>query len=552
VSVIRRLSQRWHFARHIPLSQIAARFALVARRKWETRFSPVRYQAGSVGFCQPMPQPLFAPRAVSAWQTGQGLRFRFVGREIEMPDGIAWRMPVSDPATQLWRMNLHYMEWLEGLERDAGVAAIRSWIAGNPPYTSESWSDSWNSYALSLRVVCWLQFLARHHVDTANDIAGSLAEQLDFLMRHLETDIGGNHLIKNVKALLWGAASLDAPQSGAWMAKGKALLVAEVARQILPDGMHYERSPSYHAQVFADLIECHHALGDASRLTPLLEKMAGATAMLAHPDGGPAQFNDSGLTMAYVPTECLAIYAQVMGQATVRAQSLPDAGYHAFHGDSLTVIADGGLIGPNDLPAHAHGDIGSFELSAGPHRMIIDQGVFEYVDGSKRRKSRATASHNTVALGDHDQADFFGAFRCGKRPAQVDAKSEDKGTGHRLILQWPAAFDFQVKASRCFDFAGDQVTITDTIDRDAGLPVSSALLLHPACSITVNGTQAHVIRDGWALAISASHQLESEPAVWWPDMGVEVPTHRLRLTFPPGCRESALVITVLPPDKEPK
>ena len=52
----------------------------------------------------------------------------------------------------------------------------------------------------------------------------------------------------------------------------------------------------------------------------------------------------------------------------------------------------------------------------GGERVIVDQGVHEYIPGERRRLSRSAASHNTVCIEGADQADFFGAFRCGRRP----------------------------------------------------------------------------------------------------------------------------------------
>src|SRR6201999_1036734 len=110
--------------------------------------------------------------------------------------------------------------------------------------------------------------------------------------------------------------------------------------------------------------------------------MAQATADLAHSDGGPAQFNDSGLTMAYAPSECLDVSAKLMNRTSEAAPvfAYPDAGYFARREGGDTFVADCGRIGPDALPAHAHGDILSFELSLGGQRFVVDPGVYEYVD----------------------------------------------------------------------------------------------------------------------------------------------------------------------------
>ena len=83
-------------------------------------------------------------------------------------------------------------------------------------------------------------------------LLGSLARQLRFLERNLELDLGGNHLIKNIKALLWAGRFFENGEAARWQAKGETLLRRELEEQILADGMHYERSPAYHGQVFVD------------------------------------------------------------------------------------------------------------------------------------------------------------------------------------------------------------------------------------------------------------------------------------------------------------
>ena len=124
-----------------------------------------------------------------------------------------------------------------------------------------AWRDSHNSYALSLRVVVWMQQLAR-----APALAGARGRRASpsrygFWHDNLETDLGGNHLVKNIKALIWASAFFAGPEAARWRRKGLRLLRRALDEQILPDGVHFERSPSYHAQVFADLLECRHALG---------------------------------------------------------------------------------------------------------------------------------------------------------------------------------------------------------------------------------------------------------------------------------------------------
>ena len=181
-----------------------------------------------------------------------------------MSGRVDWTAPSLEPKDQLWRMNLHYMEYLEEVDDARFLELAHDWIEANPARRPGAWKDSHNSYALSLRAVVWMQQLARRRLPDAGLIAASLAEQMRFLEDNLETDLGGNHLVKNIKALIWASAFFEGKAAVRWRAKGLRLLRAALEEQILPDGVHFERSPSYHAQVFADLLECRHALADAS------------------------------------------------------------------------------------------------------------------------------------------------------------------------------------------------------------------------------------------------------------------------------------------------
>ncbi len=546
-----RLRRSFAFARHVPVGQLLARTRLTLQRRRSLK-SPPRLDGLAPGQLEPAlspPAPRFPPRTGQVAHTGSGWRFTFLGRALEMGETVDWNAPGPGVANQLWRMNLHYMEYLEGLDAEAGLDLIRRWIAANPPFLPGYWHDSWNSYTLSLRAVVWMQRIAAWGLDrddpALTPIHASLAQQLAFLERNLELDIGGNHLVKNIKALSWGAAFFEGATAERWRTRALELLDRELARQVLADGVHYERSPSYHAQVFADLIETRDALAGAApeALDRALDSMARATALLAHPDGGPALFNDAGLSMAYAPTACLAAYTASTGRTVPQPHggfALPTAGYFGLHTTLLTLIADQGRIGPDDLPAHAHGDIGSIELSVAGQRMIVDQGVFEYVPGRRRDQSRSAHHHNVLAIDGAEPADFFGAFRCGRRPrvwvseAEVQPDALTLAGSHNGYTHLPG----RPIVTRRIEARGDTIRLHDRIEGAQRHPATWRMLLHPECEATLDGTTATLRRGSARLTIRASHPLRLEAATWWPDMGREESTQRLCLTLPSGCFES--------------
>ena len=543
MSRLHRFRRQLAFARHIPPRQILARLRLEVSRRLAQRRRP--HLLAGLPLAATPPQPVFALRAgMITHREDGGWRFTFLHQARNYAATIDWNDPAPATATQLWRMNLHYMEYLEELDPAAALALMRQWIAGNPPYTPGFWRDAWNSYTVSLRTIVWMQQLARYAIFPA-DIVASLAAQLDFLARNLELDLGGNHLVKNIKALAWGAAFFAGPAAQRWRATAIRLLRRELPRQVLADGVHYERSPSYHCQVLADLIETRHALGHdplGGALDDALARMTRAALLLTHPDGLVAQFNDAGLSMAYRADACAAALETVTGTAVTvdeGAFALPDAGYFGRRVGNDYLIVDMGAIGPDDLPAHAHGDVGSIELSVAGERIVVDPGVYEYVAGPLRAASRSAASHNVLALDGADQADFYGAFRCGRRPRVSVERCDIDGDclalagshdGYATLLGAP-------RVRREITAGAGRITITDRITggRAAG---RLGFLLHPHCAVTLDGGRATITRGAAYLILTADRPFALEAAPWWPDMGQSLQAPRLHLTLAPGSRES--------------
>ncbi len=549
-SVFRQLMRNWHFARFVPAHQLFARvFARVRRTSY--RLPILRPVPSGTAALRKRTKGAHFPVAQTVHRVSKlpsGWQVELLGHQETMNRVIDWSCQPDIPSNQLWRMTLHYMEWLEQLGLADGVDAILNWISANPSFRG-GWEDAWHPYTMSLRTVAWLRWLDRHSDQVSPDrleiILQSLALQLLLIEANPETDVRGNHIIKNIKALLFAAELLECAEAKRWRDVGFRLLKRELAAQILPDGCHFELSPSYHCQVFADLLEIRLVTGE-SWFDDRLAAMAHATALLCHSDGQVAQFNDSGLSMTVPPGYCLDLWDAISGKGVdvpVGGFALPQAGYYGFRASGWSLIADLGRIGPDALPAHAHADIGSFELSLGSKRMIVDQGVFEYVAGATRDQSRATSAHNCLTLADQSQADMFGAFRCGRRPDVLTCTHE--ATVDKLFaMATHNGFD-KVKATRSFHAAADTITICDRLSATPSSPVRLRFLLHPECEIADTGTGWKVTRQGAAIEITASGAREILPAVWWPDMGCELPAQRLCLTLAPGCFESETIIRIL-------
>jgi uncharacterized heparinase superfamily protein len=355
-----------------------------------------------------LPAPRLPADAVSAdWRPAGG-----------RPPGwaaIDWQQP---DAPQLWRFHLHYWDWAWGLAADPDRSAARDLFA----VLWRSWrascafgaGDAWRPYPAALRAWSWCG-LYRDLVagsGLAGEFCRELAAHAGFLRRHLESDVGGNHLVKNLKALAGLAVFLgDEPL----LRRSLRLLTAQLAVQVLPDGGHYERAPAYHCQVLADLIDVTDLLSAAGQvpapaLTLAIARMRRWLGAVLTPDGGVPLLNDgfpvpgalvAALRPAPVPPGPLV--------------TLADTGLIRGAAGDWHLLADAGPACPDDLPAHAHADTLSCVAHVGGQPLLVDTGTSTYAAGPVRDYERSTAAHNTVEIDGADSTEVWGAFRAGRR-----------------------------------------------------------------------------------------------------------------------------------------
>ncbi len=105
----------------------------------------------------------------------------------------------------------------------------------------------------------------------------------------LELHLLGNHYLENLKAVMLGALYFKEP--GIY-AEYKSRLQEELKEQILPDGVHYERSIMYHKIVLEDVMRATKGVKDADQLfyqelSALLQPMTDAMYSLEEGMGHP-------------------------------------------------------------------------------------------------------------------------------------------------------------------------------------------------------------------------------------------------------------------------
>ena len=549
---LKKLQLLYHSMRHTRPHQLFNRMALQVKRKTLVRVaSPALIERtamvdpSSLDLSAQPPQAPLAARSYLVQSLDNGIELSFLNRVRPLRDGaghIDWRPEELKTGTRLWLLNLHYTEFLEALPADEAGRVMLDWVEQVKPFEPGYWLDNWNSYSLSIRVVVWMQQLAARDLGLSDEqkelIKGSLMAQMRFLRKNLELDICGNHLIKNIKALLWASSYFEGAEADRWGAIGRHLLAREVDEQILADGMHYELSPTYHNQVFADLLDCYAALDEGSarnRLGLTLDTMAQLCADFRHPDGGVSLFNDCGLYFAYNADACLTAYQTLRGKTVSAKQHivLKTSGYYGLRHEQDLFLLDCAELAPAYLPAHGHGDALSFEWSVNGQRVFVDAGVFEYNPGPKRAYSRATSAHNTVNLDGEDQSEFWKAFRVGRRAhiTQCDYQKTDKGFQLSGSHDGYTRLEGQPVHTRSFEVSPSEISIKDEISGGSGQQAQAVLLLHPDAVIEPQGDKLHITVGPAKVEVSASAVIEVEDASWHPDQGIDLPTKKLTFHY---------------------
>lgn len=542
-----RLQRKWYMLQYVPPRQIARRVFLRTSVYLETIFPPPLYGTEIPPASSRPPRSLLPPRHDQV--ASEGVRFALVmpwGR-AELWPSPSWHMEASDEAKYFLRAALHNMEYLGALDESVALGLMKSWYSENTFDRKDARSYAWRPFNISLRVVAWMRELAfrrdRFRTEEVEPLHRSLISQMRYLCRRLETDIRGNHLLKNITALLWGGAYFAGAESGEWRQIGERLLDEELDEQILGDGGHFERSPSYQCQAIADLLDCLVVVRPGAlqeRIALAVERMVNALHCFLHPDGEVALFNDGGLHASWPPASVLAAWRAWGGRDSGPpngAFALSDSGYWGFRRAGEYCIVDCGPMGPEYLIGHGHADILSFEWSTEGKRIIVDQGTYAYGAGPHRTASRSSSNHNTLTIQDVNQSDVYGAFRCGRRAKAVVLEWGSEGDGIRFrgthdgFRHLPG----RPRHERLIKAGPGRVEIHDRVLGNGSASGLARYLLHPACRIVdYHGERLVIMRDNIVIEVLASRPLRIVPAEWFPDMFTSVSTHRLVCEVPPG------------------
>ena len=375
----------------------------------------------------------------------------------------------------VWELNRHQFllswarqYWLDGDERLAERVCehVKSWIRENPVGMGINWVSS---LELAFRSISWLwafAILQQSETWAKEDKAvfvGALGDHAGHIARHLSLYSSPNtHLTGEALALYFiGNAVPELRQATAWRQLGRTILLRELPKHVLADGVYFERTTWYHRYTFDFYM---HFLLLASRSGDILShRVANSVQLLAdhlmwitRPDGtSPSIGDDDGGRLfpicraasddwrvalcnaaimfkrrdfRYVAGSFSEESSWLFGAAareqfeqiqsdppTANSKAFPHGGYFVMRSgwdrDANYLVLDCGPHGVMNC-GHAHSDALAIEVSGQGRKHLIDPGTYVYSsDAPERDLFRHGKMHNTLTIDGQSASVTSGPFK---------------------------------------------------------------------------------------------------------------------------------------------
>lgn len=407
-----------------------------------------------------------------------GLRAPFVHWSLLDPLD---RETVGD-SKMTWELNRH--QWLLDLGQAyrftgdprysrAAVGLIRDWMEANPPGIGINWSSS---LEVSYRLIawCWALNLLRDSQDITAEFHATLSGWIFTHAAHVEKYLShyfspNTHLTGEALGLFYaGVLFAEFPKAARWQRMGQRILLQQLERQVLDDGVYFEQSTCY--QRYVAEIYLHYfvlASRNGMRIPESARERVGKLLdyllAIRRPDGFLPQIGDTdgGSVLPLVrrrPDDARGIFSVaaalfnradyawasggispellwLMGDAGSSAfaalhaappdqpasRIFPDGGYavmqSSYGRNAHQLIFDAGPLGCPISGAHGHADLLSIQCTSFGEAQLIDAGTYCYSPPAEwRNHFRSTTAHSTVVVDGRSQALPAGPFGWARRP----------------------------------------------------------------------------------------------------------------------------------------
>ena len=271
---------------------------------------------------------------------------------------------------------------------------------------------------------------------------------------------------------------------------------------------------------------------------------------MSNPDGGVSFFNDSVDGISPKKT-IIESYAEKLGFEISlldlnKSQIIDNAesGYICATAAGSKLIFDSSPVGPDYIPAHAHADTLSFELSIGVQRVFVNSGTSVYGSSSERLNQRKTASHNTVEIDGKDSSQVWSGFRVARR-AKIVSRYAEKNSDNEIFLG--AAHDgynFLVGGcihKRNLTLTSNSLQVSDELKGNFKQAIAR-FYIHPNLDVSLNNKVLKIQGLKFSLSANIEDMLVSmRDSFWYPQFGQKIPNKVIEINF--ACKESKILFT---------
>jgi uncharacterized heparinase superfamily protein len=534
---------------------------------------PISANNATLRACLPARRRAQYRRRGAQAQTGT---IHFLNTSVNVTDAgtVDWFPDAAETLPALWALKFHGFEFLRwpivGHTEDASAfdQFVRDWDdAASTRIGAENYlRRAWTPHAVSLRILNWCRYYALRARDADDAFLRRLRRLIyknaNFLSRHVEHDVGGNHLIENAIALVMAGVFFAADD---WRQSGITLLEAE-SEQFLPDGGHFERSPMYHLLTltrYLTALDVLQASGHRPPQTLVQTARRGSDflAALRPPDGRIPLLNDAVFGEALPLDSCLAYTRRVDciqspdaddGRLSdgVARDALPTSGYYWLGTGGDRLLVDGGPFGPPHLPAHSHNDCLAVCLWADGDRILCDTGTYEYAPTARRQRSRSVRGHSTVQVGTTEPVEIGGQYLAGPR---IDPRVRYVSTDS--LTMFDGSYRRQGSRSTAYTHRrriysdGTHWLLQDRVTGAGKRPVRSRLHLHPTVDVESDGRRLALAVDGETrvslLALGVTN-IATNTTPYYPEFGREEQRTTIRFALPSSPPASDLLLSKEP------
>jgi uncharacterized heparinase superfamily protein len=404
--------------------------------------------------------------------------------------GFGWLRDLRALGTDAARMRARALvaDWITAADLDA--------IADRPDVTGArltAWLGHYDFFAASADDAFRQRLMARLVADARSLAAALPTEELD------------GRALTALKGLI--AAAVALPDHAAFLSRALRVLPQELARQVLPDGCHSERSPAALLTALQDLTEIRALLQAAQASPPpalgsAIERMGPALRTLRHGDGALALFNGS---KEENPSLVELVLAQA-GRSGRAASVLADGGFQRLQAGRSVLIVDCGAPPAAKIDRFAHAGTLSFELSVGRDRLIVNCGAAPAAGGEWPAASRATAAHSTLVIADTNSSELK-PDGLGRRPEHVEAQRQEAAGAHWLEAShdgYRKPFGAIHRRRLYMAESGEDIRGEDMVEAPTPQPYVVRFHLHPSVNASVqHDGEAVLLRQpsgsGWRL-----------------------------------------------------